>query len=81
MSFILRYECEFCGHEIKSRKEDLPDICPVCKDTGDDRTNEEKYNCKDCQDYQGQNDCRLSIFNISDIHCPKETGTAITLGK
>lgn len=79
MAFILRYECELCGHEIKSRKDNLPKICPVCKDTGDVRENEEKYNCKDCKDHQGPNDCRLSIFNISDIHCPKETGTAIIM--
>ena len=81
MSFILTSLCEFFGHKIKSKKEDLPEVCPICKDTGDDRTNEEKYNCKNCPDHQGPNNCRLSIFNISDIYCPKESGTEITFGK
>jgi hypothetical protein len=81
MSFVLTYQREFCGHKIKSKKENIPDMCPSCKNTGDDRTNEEKYNCKVCSDYKGPDDCRLSIFNISDINCPKKTGTEIIYDK
>ena len=73
MSFKLRYECEFCGYEILSRKQDLPDICPECNDTGDTRSNIEKYNCKDCEYFLGNDTCKLyPALGINNMICHKQ---------
>ena len=71
MAFKLKYECEYCFNTLTVFPNELPDQCPYCSDTGDDRTNLEKYDCKNCSHYNGQNMCDLeNVWNIEDIICP-----------
>ena len=72
MGFKLTWYCEYCDTEIVCKKKDLPDMCEACNDTGDARSNIEKYGCKRCDHYIWKNDgCDLvKPYLIEDIECP-----------
>lgn len=69
MAFKLMYACEYCGHTILSTKTDLPEACPECEDTKDTNTNQEKFGCSKCWYYQGEDNCAILDWSISDSKC------------
>lgn len=72
--FRLPYTCEWCDTLTEWLPSEVPDVCPACDDTGDCRSNIEKYGCKTnmCEHYIWKNDsCKLvQPYLIEDINCP-----------
>jgi len=70
--FKFQCECGFCGYEELLTKDEMDIECPVCRNTGDTRTNYEKYKCESCEHNEGGGSCGLEpVYLIQDINYPK----------
>ena len=73
MAFKLTYACEYCGFEVliyPGNEQGL--VCPSCDDTGDTRSNFEKYDCEFCEFREGLGCALVRPYLIEDINCIKE---------